>query len=47
MIEAYFGFKRVPFPRELKVDSLMDTYDGKEALARLNYIRQHRGIFCL
>jgi len=47
MIEAYFGFKRPPFPKEIKTEQLLDTYDYRESWARLSYIRQHRGIFCL
>lgn len=47
MIEAYFGFKKPPFTKELKPESLMDTYDTREATARLNHIRQHRGLFLL
>jgi general secretion pathway protein A len=47
MIEAYFGLKRPPFTKELKTDNLMETYDTREATARLNHIRQHRGLFLL
>lgn len=47
MIEAYFGFKKPPFTKEIKTDVLMETYDTREATARLNHIRQHRGLFCL
>lgn len=47
MIEAYFGFKRLPFAKEIKPDQLFESYDTREAKARLNYIRQHRGIFLL
>jgi type II secretory pathway predicted ATPase ExeA len=47
MIEAYFGFKRPPFPKELKVDQMLDTYDSREAASRLAYIRSHRGILLL
>lgn len=47
MIEAYFGFKKPPFPKEIKTEQLIDTYDSRESWARLSYIRQHRGILCL
>lgn len=47
MIEAYFGFKKPPFSKELKTEQLMESYDSREAMARLNHIRQHRGLFCL
>ena len=47
MIEAYFGFKRLPFAKEIKPDQLFESYDTREAKARLNYIRQHRGFFHL
>lgn len=44
---AYFGFKKMPFDKELSSQELFTTYDQKESLARLNYIKQHRGIFLL
>jgi len=47
MIEAYFGFKKSPFPKELKVEHMIDTYDCREAQSRLAYIKQHRGILML
>lgn len=47
MIETYFGFKRPPFPKDLKVDQMIDTYDFREAASRLSYIRSHRGILLL
>ena len=47
MIETYFGLKKPPFTKELKTESLIETYDTREATARLNHIRQHRGFFCL
>ena len=47
MIEAYFGFKKSPFSKELKVDQMMDTYDGREAFSRLAYTKQHRGLLLL
>ena len=47
MIEAYFGFKKAPFTKELKVDQMIDIYDWREAASRLGYIKQHRGILML
>lgn len=47
MIEVYFGFKKPPFSKEIRTEFLMDTYDAREAQARLSHLRQHRGIFCL
>ncbi len=47
MIEAYFGMKKPPFTKELRTENLIETYDTREASARLNHIRQHRGLFCL
>ena len=47
MIEPYFGFKRACFPQELKTEQMLETYDTREAFARLSYMRQHRGIMAL
>jgi type II secretory pathway predicted ATPase ExeA len=47
MIEAYFGFKKSPFTKELKVDQMLDTYDVREASSRLAYTKQHRGLILL
>ena len=47
MIEAYFGFKKAPFSKELRVDQMMDTYDIREASSRLAYTKQHRGLILL
>jgi general secretion pathway protein A len=47
MIEAYFGFKKSPFPKELRVDQMIDTYDIREASSRLAYTKQHRGLLML
>lgn len=47
MIEAYFGFKKQPFTKELRVDQMIDTYDVREAGSRLAYTKQHRGILLL
>lgn len=44
---AYFGMKAVPFSKEIEVKHLFDNYDQKEALSRLSYIKQNRGIFLL
>lgn len=47
MIEVYFGFKKPPFTKEIRTQEMIETYDTREAFARLSHIRQHRGIFCL
>lgn len=47
MIEAYFGFKKSPFQKELRVDQMMETYDIREASSRLAYTKQHRGLILL
>lgn len=47
MMEAYFGFKKRPFAKEIKPENLFESYDIRETKARLAYIRQHRGIFLL
>lgn len=44
---AYFGMKSMPFSKEIDAGSFFETYDLKESLARLSYIKQHRGIFLL
>lgn len=44
---AYFGMKRMPFSKEIDTLDLFKSYDQKEALARLNFVRQNRGIFLL
>jgi type II secretory pathway predicted ATPase ExeA len=46
-MEAYFGLKRMPFGKEIKSADLIACYDLKEAEARLNHIKQYRGIMCL
>ncbi len=47
MIQAYFGLKKQPFPKEIKTEVMFETYDLKEAHARLQILKQNRGIFCL
>jgi len=47
MIEAYFGFKKSPFPKELRVDQMIESYDIREASSRLAYTKQHRGLLLL
>jgi type II secretory pathway predicted ATPase ExeA len=47
MMEVYFGLKKPPFGKELRTQEMIDTYDMREASARLSHIRQHRGLFCL
>jgi type II secretory pathway predicted ATPase ExeA len=44
---AYFGLKQMPFSKEIDSKDLFKSYDIKEAFSRLNYIKQHRGIFLL
>lgn len=46
-MKAYFGLKRTPFSKEIKVNDLFESYDIKESFARLAYIREHRGIMLL
>ncbi len=47
MIQAYFGFKRQPFVKELKTEQMFQSFDLKEASARLQILKQNRGLFCL
>ena len=47
MIQAYYGFKRLPFPKEIKTESMFESFDLKETHARLSVLKQNRGIFCL
>jgi type II secretory pathway predicted ATPase ExeA len=47
MIQAYYGFKRPPFAKELKTSQMFESFDLKEASARLQLLKQYRGIFCL
>jgi type II secretory pathway predicted ATPase ExeA len=47
MFEAYFGLKYLPFRQEIKTAELIQTFDHKEAEARLNYLKTHRGIMRL
>jgi general secretion pathway protein A len=47
MIQAYFGFRRTPFTKELKTEQMFDSFDLKEAFVRLQLLKQTRGIFCL
>lgn len=47
MIQAYFGLKKLPFVKELKTIQMYETFDLREAGARLQLIKQNRGIFCL
>jgi general secretion pathway protein A len=44
---AYFGLKFMPFNKEQDSCDFFQSYDLKESLGRLNYIKQHRGIFLL
>lgn len=47
MIQAYYGFKREPFPKELRTDQMFESFDIKETNARLQILKQSRGFFCL
>jgi general secretion pathway protein A len=47
MMSAYFGLKRIPFVKEMKTDLMFETFDTREAFARLSYVRQNRGIMLL
>jgi type II secretory pathway predicted ATPase ExeA len=47
MIEAYFGFKSLPFSKDIKTRSMYESFDVKEAEARLSYLKQYRGIMLL
>jgi general secretion pathway protein A len=47
MIQAYFGLKRPPFPKELKTDHMFESFDLRETHARLQILKQNRGLFCL
>ncbi len=44
---GYFGLKKPPFTCEINVDEMFQSFDIKEAQARLTHIQQHRGIFLL
>ena len=44
---AYFGFKRRPFSSAISEKNMFQSYDMKESFTRLNYLKQHRGIFLL
>jgi len=47
MMTAYFGLKKLPFVKEIKTDQMFETFDIREAYARLSYVRQNRGILLL
>lgn len=47
MIQAYYGFKKQPFLKELKTEQVYQSFDIKEASTRLQLLKQNRGIFCL
>lgn len=42
MFEAFYGLSRTPFARDLAPQELFDSYDGREALARLDYLVSRR-----
>lgn len=47
MIEAHFGFKKMPFPKEIKTTLMFESFDIKESFTRLQLLKQSRGIFCM
>jgi type II secretory pathway predicted ATPase ExeA len=44
---AWFGLKRFPFDKNIRVQDAMDTEPLKECLARLEYIKRRGGILLL
>ncbi|MFQ5917831.1 MAG: AAA family ATPase, partial [Candidatus Binatia bacterium] len=44
---AWFGLKRFPFDKNIKVQDALDTEPLKESLARLEYIKRRGGILLL
>jgi type II secretory pathway predicted ATPase ExeA len=44
---AWFGLKRFPFDKNIKVKDALDTEPLKECLARLDYIKRRGGILLL
>lgn len=44
---AWFGLKRFPFDKNIKVQDALDTEPLKECLARLEYIKRRGGILLL
>ena len=42
MMEAYFGMRRLPFGREIKSQDLIESFDVREAEARLTHIVNRR-----
>jgi general secretion pathway protein A len=47
MIEAYFGLNKQPFTKDLRVDDFYNSFDLREASARLEYIKRYRGVMLL
>ncbi len=46
-LQAWFGLKRFPFDKNIKVHDTVDTEPLKECLARLDYIKRRGGIMLL
>lgn len=46
-LQAWFGLKRFPFDKNIKVYDAVDTEPLKECLARLDYIKRRGGIMLL
>jgi hypothetical protein len=44
---AWYGFKREPFSKEIKVGDLLETEALSECLARLDFIKQRCGTMLL
>lgn len=42
-----FGFKKMPFDQSIKVQDLYSSYDVGEISARLEFVKQYRGILLL
>ncbi len=47
ILEAYFSLRRQPFPKELPIEHMFMSFDLKEASARLQLLKQQRGIFAM
>jgi hypothetical protein len=44
---AELGLKKMPFDKSIKVQDLYDSYDVGEITARLEYVKQFRGILLM
>lgn len=41
---AHYNLKKMPFDKRIKTEKMFHFFDHKEALARLSFIKQYRGI---